>query len=40
MIWYLNSKLHHGFSEAEFYGDLLYKLKKIVDSDHFSALFI
>ena len=26
--------------EPEFYGDLVYKLKKIVDSNNFSAQFI
>ena len=42
MIWYLNSKslLHQGLSEPEFYGDLVYKLKKIVGSNNFSAQFI
>ena len=45
MIWYLNSKLdlnllRHGLSEPEFYGDLVYKLKKIVGSNNFSAQFI
>ena len=29
-----------GFSEPEFYGDLVYKLKNIVGSDNFSAQFI
>ena len=38
MIWYLNSKfglkslLRQGLSEPEFYGDLAYKLKKIIGS--------
>ena len=37
MIWYLNFK----FSLApEFYGDLVYKLKKIVGFHNFSAQFI
>ena len=27
-------------TEIEFYGDLVYKLKKIVDSNNFSAQFI
>ena len=36
----LKSLLHHGLSEPEFYGDLVYKLKKIVGSDHVSAQFI
>ena len=46
MIWYLNSKLDlnlslcQGLSEPEFYGDLVYKLKKIVGSNNFSAQFI
>ena len=40
MIWYLNSKLDlnllcQGLSEPEFYGDLVYKLKKIVGSNNF-----
>ena len=34
----LKSLLHQGLSELEFYGD--YKLKKIVDSNNFSAQFI
>ena len=38
MIWYLNSKLEsflrQGLSEPEFYGDLVYKLKKIVGSNN------
>ena len=29
-----------GLSEPEFYGDLFYKLKKIVGSNNFSAQFI
>ena len=45
MIWYLNSKLalsllRQRISEPEFYGDLVYKLKKIVGSNNFSAQFI
>ena len=32
--------LRQGLSEPEFYGDLVYKLKKIVGSNNFSALFI
>ena len=45
MIWYLNSKLDlnllfHGLLEPSFYGDLLYKLKKIIGSFNFSAHFI
>ena len=31
---YLKSLLRHGLSEPEFYGDLVYKLKKIVGSVH------
>ena len=33
------SLLRQGFSEPEFYGDLVYKLKKIVGLDYFSAQF-
>ena len=46
MIRYLNSKLdiksllRQGLMEPEFYGDLVYKLKKIVGSSNFSAQFI
>ena len=36
----LKSLLRRGLSEPEFYGDLVYKLKKIVGSNNFSALFI
>ena len=36
----LKSLLHQGLSEPEFYGDLAYKLKKIVGSNNFSAQFI
>ena len=36
----LKSLLHKGISEPEFYGDLVYKLKKIVGSDNFLAQFI
>ena len=32
--------MRHGLSEHEFYGDLVYKLNKIVGSDNFSAQFI
>ena len=32
--------LCQGLSETEFYGGLVYKLKKIVVSHHFSAQFI
>ena len=34
------SLLHKGLSDPEFYGDLVYKLKKIVSSNDFSAQFI
>ena len=34
------SLLHQGLSEPECYGDLVYKLKKIADSNNFSAQFI
>ena len=34
------SILRQGLSEPEFYGDLVYKLKKIVGSYNFSAQFI
>ena len=46
MICFLNSKLDlilscaKGLSEPDFYGDLEYKLKKIVGSNNFSAQFI
>ena len=33
----LKSLLRHGLLEPEFYGDLVYKLKKIVGSNIFSA---
>ena len=36
----LKSLLRHGLSEPEFYGDLVYKLKKIVGSNNFSAQYI
>ena len=36
----LKSLLRYGLSETEFYGDFVYKLKKIVGSNHFSAQFI
>ena len=37
----LKSLLHQGLSEPEFYGDLVYKLKKIVGSNNeFSTQFI
>ena len=34
------SLLRHGISEPDFYGDLVYELKKIVGSNNFSAQFI
>ena len=44
MIWYLNSILDLNLSSAKdfqnLYGDLVYKLKKIVGSNNFSAQFI
>ena len=36
----LKSLLHQGLSELEFYGDLVYKLKKIIGYNNFSAQFI
>ena len=36
----LKSLLCQGISEPEFYGDLVYKLKKIVGSNNFLAQFI
>ena len=36
----LKSLLHQGLSEPEFYGYFVYKLKKIVGSNTFSAQFI
>ena len=36
----LKSLLCQGHSKPEFYGDLVYKLKKIVGSYNFSAQFI
>ena len=36
----LKSLLRQGLSEPNFYGDLVYKLKKIVGSNNFSAQFI
>ena len=32
--------MRQGLSEPEFYGDLVYKLKKIVGSNNFSTQFI
>ena len=36
----LKSLLRQGLSEPEFYGDVLYKLKKIFGSNNFSMQFI
>ena len=36
----LNLSCDKGLSEPEFYGDLVFKLKKIVGSNNFSAQFI
>ena len=36
----LKSLLRQGLSEPEFYGDLVYKLKKIVGSNNFAVQFI
>ena len=36
----LKSLLRQGISEPDFYGDLVYKLKKIVGSNNFSAQLI
>ena len=36
----LKSLLCQGLSEPDFYGDLVYKLKKIVGANNFSAQFI
>ena len=36
----VKSLLRQGLSEPDFYGDLVYKLKKIVGSNNFSAQFI
>ena len=36
----LKSLLRQGLSEPDFYGDLVYQLKKIVGSNNFSAQFI
>ena len=36
----IKSILHQGLSEPQFYGDLVYKLKKIVGSYNLSAQFI
>ena len=36
----MKSLLRKEVSEPEFYGDIVYKLKKIVGSNNFSAQFI
>ena len=36
----VKSLLRQGLSKPDFYGDLVYKLKKIVGSNNFSAQFI
>ena len=36
----LKSLLRQGLLESEFYGDLVYKLKKIIGSNNFSVQFI
>ena len=36
----LKSLLRQGLLEPDFYGDLVYKLKKIVGSNNFSVQFI
>ena len=36
----VRSPLRQGLSEPEFYGDLVYKFKKFVGSNNFSAQFI
>ena len=36
----LKSLLRQGLSEPDFYGDLVYKMKKIVGSNNFSAQFV
>ena len=36
----LKSLLRQGLSEPDFYGDLVYKLKKIVGSNNFSVQFV
>ena len=37
---YFKSLLHQRLSEPEFYGDLVYRLKKIVGCNNFSVEFI
>ena len=39
-LTYFKSLLRQGLSEPDFYGDLVYKLKKIVGSNNFSAQLI
>ena len=39
-LTYFKSLLRQGISDPEFFGDLVYKLKKIVGSNNFSAQFI
>ena len=39
-LTFFQSLLSQGLSEPEFYGDLVYKFKKIVGSNNFSAQFI
>ena len=34
------SLLRQGLTEPEFYGDFKYKLKKIVGSNNFSAVYV
>ena len=36
----LKSLLRQGLSDPEFYGDLVYRLKKIIGSNNFSMQFI
>ena len=36
----IKSRLRQGLLEPDFYGDLVYKLKKMVGSKNFSAQFI
>ena len=38
--WQSLTLLRQGLSEPDFYSDLVYKLKKIVGSNNFSAQFI
>ena len=35
----LNTRLLQGLSEPEFYGDLVYKFRKIIDKNDFSYHF-